>query len=73
MAKTTTQASKPTRRNIPVAPLKLFQQTFCKYCSDREYCRIHKTMMQNCILTLIADELAHTRQIIQRRTQHLSW
>ena len=75
MVETTTQTLKPTIKKYPVPPLKLFQKTFCQHCSEREYCRSksHDVMMRNCILCLIADELARTRQLLQQRTQHYSW
>jgi len=53
MVETTIQASKPTILNHPLAPLKLFQQTFCKHCELQ--CSPTETRFQNCILCAILD------------------
>jgi len=71
MAETTTQTSKPQTLNHPLPPLKLFQQTFCKHCEIQ--CDISEERFRNCVLSLIADQLTHQRQLLQQRTQHLSW
>jgi len=70
MVEATTQA-KPQIHNYPLVPLKLFQQTFCKHCDGN--CNPTEQRFQNCILSLIADQLTHQRQLLQQRTQHLSW
>ncbi|MBS7633770.1 hypothetical protein KEJ15_09220 [Candidatus Bathyarchaeota archaeon] len=66
-----TQHSKPQTRSHPLPPIKLYQHVFCRNCDV--HCNPTETRFQNCILTLIADELARTRQLTQQRTQHQSW
>lgn len=73
MVEATTQTSEPTTRNHPMPPLKMFQRIFCNHCLDKEHCQTVNKQMQNCILCLIADELARNRQLHQQRGQHLSW
>lgn len=63
--------AKPIKK--PLAPLNLFQTLFCQHCPDQAYCKTNNERRLQCILCLIADELARTRQLIQNKTQHLSW
>ncbi|MEM3824239.1 MAG: hypothetical protein QXH87_04825 [Candidatus Bathyarchaeia archaeon] len=67
----TENAVKPLMLNKPKPPLELFKQTFCRHCNLN--CNPNTITMQNCILTLLADETARLRQTIQQRTQHLAW
>ncbi|MEM2263427.1 MAG: hypothetical protein QW160_04315 [Candidatus Bathyarchaeia archaeon] len=62
---------KPLTLTKPKPPLELFKQTFCKHCNLD--CTPNSTTMQNCILTLLTDETTRLRQLLQQRTQHLSW
>jgi hypothetical protein len=71
MAKTITQAPKPQTLRYPTPPLKLYEQIFCANCDA--HCNPNETRFLICVLTLIADDLARTRQLLQHRTQHLSW
>jgi len=71
MAETTITQTRQPIRNHPTPPLKLFQTIFCANCDV--HCNPTETRFQNCILSLIADEFARQRQLLQQRTQHLSW
>ena len=66
----TEQIVKPIK-TTPTPPLQLYQQTFCRHCTQK--CGLNTTAMQNCILTLIADETVRLRQLLDKRTQHLGW
>ncbi|MBX5327258.1 MAG: hypothetical protein ACQXXH_01685 [Candidatus Bathyarchaeia archaeon] len=66
-----TQDNKSQARKYPLPPIKLYQHVFCRNCDI--HCNPAEARFQNCILTLIADELARTRQLQQHRTQHQNW
>ena len=59
--------------NHPAAPIDLFQGIFCKNCSRKDNCDIDSPLRRLCVQCLLADELARLRQLIERRSQHLSW
>lgn len=65
MAETTTQASKPQILKYPLAPLKLFQQTFCRRCDIK--CGLDNQQMRNCILAAILDLQAQQTKTKQER------
>jgi len=50
---TTTQTPKPQTLNHPIAPIKLYQNHFCKYCDVK--CGLDNQQMRNCILAAILD------------------
>ncbi|MDH5691025.1 MAG: hypothetical protein OEY81_06335 [Candidatus Bathyarchaeota archaeon] len=62
-----------TRKNMPLTPLKLYEKVFCQRCPDADYCNANTAHKKLCILTLVADELSRTRQLLEHRTRHLSW
>jgi len=53
MVEATAQASKPQTLNHRLAPIKLYQQIFCKHCDVK--CGLDNQQMRNCILAAILD------------------
>lgn len=70
-ATTPTPQHKNFTRNHPLPPIKLYQHIFCQHCDLQ--CNPTEARFQNCILTLIADELTRTRQLLQQHTQQQVW
>jgi len=51
-----------TNKNVPVSPLKLYRQVYCRNCQNAEFCNVSFEQRLLCILAKLADDIARIRQ-----------